>query len=279
VLANSSNHVWRVTRALAWSDVTGSADFASQQGVVRTIAGGTSLFGAVLGNGHVAVTSDAGQTWTVSAVPPGVGTAASQRLAQASYVAFPPGSTGDRYVVASPSLLLADGTPVPDTIGHLFVTDDRGAHFRSLAGNLPNVPVHAVRFDHSDANTFYVATEIGLYASTDGGATYTRVGRGLPMVRTTDIAVASDRSWIRVATFGRGIWQLGSDGSGKADSPGSATGNAGCGCATGGDPTWLLGLAVVVIVRARRRRRLVTGGPIPKGWARDPARSSTRSRR
>jgi MYXO-CTERM domain-containing protein len=259
VLTNSAWHVWRVTRALAWSDVTGGVDFSIYNGVVRAIPGGPSLYGAVLGNGYVAVSSDGGQTWTTSATPPGLGNAANETLAHASYVAFPPGSTGDTYVVASADLLLANGTQVPDTIGHLFITNDRGMHFTSLAGNLPNVPVHAVRFDRSDAKTFYVATEIGVYATTDGGTTYARLGGGLPMVRTTDIAVASDRSWIRVATWGRGLWELALDGSGKADSPGSGSaGNAGCGCATGGDPTGLLAFAVVVIAGTRRRPRTRT---------------------
>jgi MYXO-CTERM domain-containing protein len=278
VLTNSTWHVWRVTRALAWADVTGGGDFSIYNGVVRAIPGGPSLYGAVLGNGYIAVSSDSGQTWTTSATRPGLGDAANETLAHASYVAFPPGSTGDTYVVASADLLLADGTQIPDTIGHLFITNDRGVHFTSLAGNLPNVPVHAVRFDRSDAKTFYVATEIGLYATSDGGATYTRLGGGLPMVRTTDIAVASDRSWIRVATWGRGLWELALDGSGKADSPGSQTGNAGCGCATGGDPTWLL--AVVVIVFARRRSLRRRGNAMTRASVvREPTRTLASVRR
>src|SRR5262249_32913348 len=130
------------------------------------------LYGVVLSDGHAAVTSD-GTTWTTSAVQLGIGPATNQRLRGATSLAFPPGGNGDVYVVSSNAPTLDNGATVPDSIGHLFITRDRGTTFTPLSGSgLPNVPVEVVRYDPGDAQTLYAGTEIGVYRTADGGATW-----------------------------------------------------------------------------------------------------------
>jgi hypothetical protein len=135
-------------------------------------------------------------------------------------VAFPPATPagkapGDVYVAASRALFLEDLTPVPASIGRLFRTEDRGASFAALHGNgtgadLPNVPIHSVLYDHGDAAglTLYAGTEIGVYATHDGGATWERFGDGLPFVRVTDMFLSRNSDLLRISTFGRGIWEV-----------------------------------------------------------------------
>ena len=73
---------------------------------------------------------------------------------------------------------------------------------------LPNVPINVVKLDPGDHNTIYVGTEIGLYRSTDAGASFSRYGSGLPLVSVTDLSVAADGSSVRIATYGRGFWEI-----------------------------------------------------------------------
>ena len=48
----------------------------------------------------------------------------------------------------------------------------------------------------------------GVYRSTDRGATWSRFGNGLPAASVHDLAVLPDGSMLRIATHGRGIWEL-----------------------------------------------------------------------
>ena len=201
VLSYTNFHVWRSEAAgPTWTSIgqfnNGIENVAASPDVPQ-------VYAALLYSGQAAVTSDGGTTWTTS-VPIGVGT---RRMYPATTLAFPPGGHGDVYVVGSNAPTLTDGTPVPDDVGHLFATPDRGRTFRPLLG-LPNVPVEVVKYDPGDAQTIYAGTEIGVYRSQDGGATWARFGEGLPMVRVTDMFIAKNSTLLRVSTFGRGVWEI-----------------------------------------------------------------------
>jgi hypothetical protein len=75
---------------------------------------------------------------------------------------------------------------------------------------LPDLPVTRVYFDPRDAarNTIYAATHVGIYRTVDGGDNWEPYGNGLPTVRVNDIYMPPDGGFIRIATYGRGIWEL-----------------------------------------------------------------------
>lgn len=85
---------------------------------------------------------------------------------------------------------------------------DRGATWAAAGTGLPDVPVTKIQVDPRDVNTAYAATHVGIYRTTDGGASWSPFGAGLPNVRVNDIYMPPDGGYLRIATYGRGIWQL-----------------------------------------------------------------------
>lgn len=79
----------------------------------------------------------------------------------------------------------------------------------TAAGNgIPDVPVDAFAIDPQNTNTLYAGTDIGVYTSTDGGANWAPYGTGLPRVAVFDMAILNSNRILRVATHGRGIWDI-----------------------------------------------------------------------
>ncbi|MCY7346426.1 MAG: hypothetical protein LH614_09435, partial [Pyrinomonadaceae bacterium] len=72
---------------------------------------------------------------------------------------------------------------------------------------LPQVPVSAFLVDPTNSNTLYAGTDIGVYSSSDGGASWTPFGTGLPRVAVFDMAITANRT-LRIATHGRGMWEM-----------------------------------------------------------------------
>ncbi len=99
----------------------------------------------------------------------------------------------------------------------------------SDAQGLPALPISKLLLDPSDVSgqTVYAATWLGVYRTSDGGASWALVGAGLPQVRVTDLYLFPNGQKLRASTWGRGVWEvsLASDGmiSGITISPSSAT--------------------------------------------------------
>jgi hypothetical protein len=53
----------------------------------------------------------------------------------------------------------------------------------------------------------YAGTWLGVYETTDGGASWHLYGNGLPLVVVNDLYMPTDGSYLRVATYRRGIWE------------------------------------------------------------------------
>lgn len=85
---------------------------------------------------------------------------------------------------------------------------DGGASWSARGAGLPAFSAQVVRVDPTDANVLYCGTDVGVYRSTNQGASWERFGTGLPSSSVNDIQILDDASILRVATHGRGIWEL-----------------------------------------------------------------------
>lgn len=105
-------------------------------------------------------------------------------------------------------------------VPHLYRSMDAGAHWTNISRNLPDSPANGVAVDPNDANSVYIAMDAGVYATTQVTTCPTSncwsvYGSGLPNAPAMQLQAASAMSTgdgrngeLRVATYGRGIWQI-----------------------------------------------------------------------
>ncbi len=194
VLYTGSNFLWKTTDGgTSWSR-TSATDLGdgTRQGYLTKIAvakSNSKHLVTATGSGTVKRSTDGGSTWT-----------ALQGLPHryAAHVEFDPAKTDIFYV----SFTTTAAT------GRLFKTTNGGGTFTAIESGLPPFPVHVLKVDPGDSKTLYAGTDVGLYRSADGGSTWARFGTGLPAVSIWDIAILPDGSMMRIATHGRGFFEL-----------------------------------------------------------------------
>jgi photosystem II stability/assembly factor-like uncharacterized protein len=118
--------------------------------------------------------------------------------------------------------LVSGGIP-----GHVFMTTNTGQSWTDVSGNLPNIPVNDIVVDPQSPSMLYVATDVGILGSTDGGTTWTTLGTGLPNVAAVGLRIHAASRILRTATHGRSMWDLQLQDFGVSLNPASATVTAG----------------------------------------------------
>lgn len=100
------------------------------------------------------------------------------------------------------------GSESPGPAARVAKSTDGGLHFTRSDSGLPDVPVNRILVSPTDKNTLYAATFLGVYRSTNGGASWSRFGAGLPFVEVRDLYMPPDGSFLRIASYGRGNWEI-----------------------------------------------------------------------
>lgn len=72
---------------------------------------------------------------------------------------------------------------------------------------IPDVPTNGLVIDPANVNTLYAGTDIGVFQSTDGGASWVPFSNGLPRVAVFEIAIQPTNRILKIATHGRGIYE------------------------------------------------------------------------
>ena len=153
---------------------------------------GLAHIAVVCNGGFVVVTHNGGVSWT-----------------QTRLIGTVPGWAGFNSNVEwadNSTLYIASESPSP--AGRVAKSTNGGLSFTRADAGLPNVPVSRLLVSPLDKNTIYAATFLGVYRTTDAGATWARFGANLPMVEVDDIYMPPDGSFLRIATFGRGVWEI-----------------------------------------------------------------------
>ena len=105
----------------------------------------------------------------------------------------------------------------------VYRSTDGATTWTGVTANLPNAPANAVLVDPNSSGVVYVATDTGVYVTTDittctavNAQCWSVYGTGLPLAPavqlTASVAFAvpgsSSNGVLRVGTYGRGIWQI-----------------------------------------------------------------------
>ncbi|HLO98498.1 MAG TPA: hypothetical protein VK171_07880, partial [Fimbriimonas sp.] len=149
-------------------------------------------------DGLVNITNDGGKTWTevqgnIKGVPAGLWVSrvvwshwAEDRL----YVTF-------------------DGHRSDDYNPYVFVSDDMGKTWRSLAGGLgTNDAVHVIREGVHNPNLLLLGTEMSLRFSLNSGKDWSRIRGNFPTVPVNDIRIHPKMKDAVIGTHGRAIWTI-----------------------------------------------------------------------
>ena len=167
----------------------------------------TALAESPLVQGRLFAGTDDGRVWT-SPDDGGEWTELTARFAgvpEGTYVSRvePSRHNADRVYVSF------DGHRTNDFTPYVFVSDDGGDSFRSIAAGLPTgAPdfVHVVREDPRNENLLFVGTDLGVYASLDRGRSWRRFMESLPTVPVHDLRIHPRDRELIAGTHGRSIW-------------------------------------------------------------------------
>jgi len=153
---------------------------------------GLAHVAVVCNSGFVIVTHNSDMSWT-----------------QTGLIGMVPGWGGFNSNVEwadNSTLYIASENPSPG--GRVAKSANGGISFARADTGLPNVPISRLLVSPLDKNTIFAATFLGVYRTTDGGASWARFGSNLPFVEVDDLYLSPDGSFLRVATFGRGVWEI-----------------------------------------------------------------------
>jgi hypothetical protein len=201
-LYSGGRRLWRTENgALDWSAASASFAGGDKASAVAVAPGRSERMLVGTDGGRIyrsddALASDGGTRWAGS----------RPRRGWVSWVAFDSADTDVAYATYA-----GFGGP------HVWRTADGGASWRPIdgtgAGRLPDIPAHAIVIDPADPRRLYLATDLGVFVSLDGGEAWAVENTGFANVVTESLALTSDgsRTWLYAFTHGRGAWRVALD--------------------------------------------------------------------
>ena len=144
-------------------------------------------------DGKVSVTTNGGISWiNVSGVLP---------VRWVTRVTVDPDSAGVAYITQS-------GYLEDSFSSHLNKTTDFGQSWVSIGGDLPAVPLNDILVDTVYRGYLYVATDLGVMYSSNGGLHWSGLGEGLPEVPVHDLELHSPTRKLFAFTHGRSAYSI-----------------------------------------------------------------------
>jgi uncharacterized repeat protein (TIGR01451 family) len=193
-----TDHVWRTTTGTdAWSEISSSlsgstSGFDAITSIAVSPTNSMTIY-AGTGNNRLWFSTNSGTNWTqvTSGIPPRYPT----------MVQGDPKTVGTFYVTFSGFSGFKG-----DTKGHVFRCTTASIACVDISSNLVNIPVNDITVDPDLANTYYIATDIGVFRTTNGGSTWASFSTGLPRVAVLGLKLHRASRTLRASTHGRSTW-------------------------------------------------------------------------
>ncbi len=135
-------------------------------------------------NNRLYVTKNGGTSWTTINYPSYI-----------NDIAVKPSEPGKIYVAMGSA-----STP-------LVMSTDYGATYTNVSTGLPSLSASSVIVNDDSNEEVLVGMTIGVYYKNQSNPSWQLFGTGLPEVQISEIDIAKEAGKIRVATYGRGIWE------------------------------------------------------------------------
>jgi len=87
-------------------------------------------------------------------------------------------------------------------------SDDGGTTWANVTGSLPPIPKNSVVVDPANGDRVFVAADVGVYQTTDLGATWTSFSDGLPNAIAADLVFHAKARKLICGTRNRGVWVI-----------------------------------------------------------------------
>jgi hypothetical protein len=176
-----------VPGGIPWFAISSIAESPITRGVIWA---GTS-------DGKVHLTRDTGASWT-------------DMTAKLTAI----GAREDGYVTrvrasahaASRAYVAKSGYKFDDFRPFLYKTEDFGATWTSLAGNLPNEPINVVYEDLRNPDLLFVGNDTGVFVSIDRGRRWVKMNNNMPNVPVHDLLVHPRENDLILGSYGRDLW-------------------------------------------------------------------------
>ena len=89
----------------------------------------------------------------------------------------------------------------------ILVSNDGGINWTNISSNLPGIVARAIVVDNNTPRNLYVGMNIGVYHQIEGAGIWADYSDNLPMVAINELEIQASSQKIRVATYGRGVWE------------------------------------------------------------------------
>ena len=86
-----------------------------------------------------------------------------------------------------------------------------GSTWINMTGNLPNVPVNCIIFQHNSPDRLYIGTDIGVFSSDYNSGYWSLYGSQIPDIIISDLEIDYKSKILYAGSYGRGAWQISLD--------------------------------------------------------------------